>query len=361
MRRRNVPAAGLLLCAAAALCGYLWWSGGEPEAEEPGPPEIDVGAPAVAAIAPREESNAASDTLELRLKPGERFPLRKTIEQTVTQTGPDGPIHSQTTLKLLLAIRVEEVRPDGAKRMRVDYQRVEYAQDIAGERLQYDSAGPPSPVPLETAAYHGMVDNGFSFWLGPDNRIEQIDDFAGFLQRCVEDVPEAQRREVMARLMSVSGDEGIANFVDDSIGLLPADGSEIRPGAHWTRRREVLRPVPIYLTTTCILKELDEKAATIDIAGTIAPSATYGPSDQPSAGLQLTVTGGRSAGTCTIDRASGLPTRSRIQRDFDMVVHLPGGEKVEQKKRTVTTIEVYSPQGDARAAELPASAPGTRN
>ena len=42
-----------------------------------------------------------------------------------------------------------------------------------------------------------------------------------------------------------------------------------------------------------------------------------------------------------IDRASGLPLMSRVQRQMDMTVEMPGQRPFEQKKIIVTTIESF--------------------
>lgn len=344
MRRPGRAFFWLLTAVAAASGGYVWWDHLRSTADEKLEAELKPDTGSTLKPAP---PTPRKEELRLQLKAGELFPLVKTIEETITQQTEDGPLRSITRIQLVLSLRVEEVHPD-RKRLRVDYRRVRFEQDLAGEKLLYDSAAPPAVIPPQVQAYHGLVNNGFSFWIGPDNRILQLEDFAGFLERCMAHVPPDQRRAVMNRFLKTSGDEGVANFVDDSIGLLPYQNRAVKVGDHWSRQRRVLRPVPLFLTQTCTLKRLQGNLAEIEIRGEIAPTATYGPAEQPQGGLQLTVRGGKTVGLCRIRTATGLPERSEINHLYDLVVRYPDGRRFNQTKKTRTVIEVFSPQGQPK-------------
>jgi hypothetical protein len=250
--------------------------------------------------------------------------------------------------------------------------------------MEYDSAHPPRVLPAEVQAYHGLVDNGFDFWLGPDNRVLKIDGFDEFLKRCVAHVPPALRQSVLTRFVKTTGEEGVANFIDDSIGLLPYGRGPVKAGDHWTRNRQVLRPVPLAMTQKCTLKKLGNEFAEIEITGEIVPSggdrrsevggrrseklpnsADFRPpisdlrppiSDlrlPPSAfHLKLTVTGGTTVGSCRIRRKSGLPEHSEIHRTYNMIVSDAAGRKFEQTKEARTVIEVFPQQGAPKTISM---------
>ena len=298
------------------------------------------------------EVRPASGALDLNLAVGDRFPLLKTVEQTLTQQTPTGPTLSRSTLELLLAIEVEEIR-DGNTRLGVQYHRVRYEQDIAGERFEYDSDAPPHALPAELQVYAGLIDNGFSFWIRPDNQIIELVGFNEFLARFVRMVPPDQQQTVVTRLAETSGEEGIANFVDESIGLLPTHSETgsgpVSVGDAWTRQREVARPVPLYISHNCTLRQLSDTTAEIDIAGSISTSTTYGPAAGDTQGAHVTVRGGHIIGSCTIDLHSGLPIKSHTQRNLEMSVQLADGTSFEQQKQVVTSIRAF-PQEDSMPA-----------
>lgn len=348
----------MLLAVGSAAGGYVWWDHARNAAAES--LEDDLGAKA-ANVAPV-PATPLKARLNLDLKAGDVFPLVKTVTETIEQQTGKGVVRSWTQVEFTLAIRVNAVA-EGRKRLRVDYRRVRYRQDLAGEKLDFDTDDPPRAIPDAVQPYRGLVGNGFDFWIGPDNRIQQVEDFEGFLRRCVAHVPAAGRAAVMTRFIETTGDDRVANFIDDSIGLLPYEKEPVQEGHTWKRARRVQRPVPLSLTQTCTLNKLNERFADVGITGEIFPSTAVGPSDQPAHGLQLIVTGGRTEGSCRIRRKTGLPEHSQIRRTYDMIVRFPNGRRFAQTKKVTTEIRVYTQQGapkSIRFASAKRSARGKR-
>lgn len=341
MQKQGRALVWLIVAVAAASGGYIWWDHSRSDADAGLEDELSKQDPQLQPLPP---TPAKPQPLKLQLAAGESFPLIKTIDEKIVQKTARGNITSHTKVQLVLAIQVKEVR-DKETTLRVDYRRVVFEQDIAGEKVRYDSDNPPRVLPLEVQAYAGLVHNGFDFTIGPDNRIRELKDFPRFVNRCVRHVPVAQRNAVMAKFMETSSDEGVANFVDDSIGLLPFHEKSVKVGDTWQRDRTVQRPVPLRLSQKCELKKIGPKRAEVVITGAVSPSSTYGPGGQPHGGLQVTVRSGRLYGTCRIHSKTGLPEHSDIERNYDMIVRYPDGRQFAQTKTSRTTIEVFQQQG----------------
>ncbi|WP_299460731.1 DUF6263 family protein [uncultured Gimesia sp.] len=292
------------------------------------------------------------EVLELNLSVNQRFPMIKTVEQTLSQASAAGISHSKSKLELILALTVEEIQEDGRKRFKVLYTRVKYSHNIAGEQVEYDSNLENGPVPPEVQAYQRLVKNGFSFWIGPDNKIIELVGFDEFIQRCLQNTAPDQRETVLAKISESSGDDGIANFIDDSIGLLPYNidenhkGGAIRVGETWLTTRRLTQPIPMVLKTEYTLRELNDKTATINIAGDIAASKINSPMNQTGNSVQLHIRGGKTFGTCLIDRKTGLPLESKIDRFLETTVKLVSGKEFEQQKHIITTIKAFPHQED---------------
>ena len=62
--------------------------------------------------------------------------------------------------------------------------------------------------------------------IGRSNNIEALIGYDLFLQRCVTGVSHDRRQTFMNEVAVRCGDEGVAGFIPDTIGLLPFD-----PGA----------------------------------------------------------------------------------------------------------------------------------
>ncbi len=87
-------------------------------------------------------SETPSAYLGLNLKPGDQFPLRKVVQQELTQNTVNGtPQQNYSRLELLMAIHVREKLDDRIK-LSVRYDRVKYQHQIADEHVEFDSTQP---------------------------------------------------------------------------------------------------------------------------------------------------------------------------------------------------------------------------
>jgi hypothetical protein len=283
------------------------------------------------------------EKLELHLQQGDRFPLVKTVEQTLIQQSEISPAMARTKLELTMIITVEDAKAD-AILLGVRYNRVSYQHDINGQVLSYDSASHQGEIPWDAIPYAGMVENGFSFWLGRNNSIRELVGYKDFLERCVANVPLSRRETLLSEISNRFGDDGVANFVDDTIGLLPYDNTvdeaaatRVMPGDLWTRERRLMQPVPIHLTSTYRLASLDKESAEIEITGRIAAGEAGAPSDVG----RLRIIGGQSLGRCIVDRPTGLPLQMNLSRFIKMQLTTSDNQNVIQEKQIETTIRTF--------------------
>ena len=304
------------------------------------------------------QSSARGERLELRLQKGDRFPLVKTVHQTLNQRSELAPALAETRLELTLVITVEEVRDD-AILLGVRYSRVNYAHDVAGQQLAYDSSTHAGAVPWDALPYAGMINNGFSFWLGRDNSIREMVGYKEFLERCVAEVPLERRETLLSEISNRFGDDGVANFVDDSIGLLPYNttvdpdaATRVLPGDVWTRERRLMQPVPVQLTSTYRLTDINDTTAEIDITGRIAS----GEAAAFNTAGRLRISGGHSLGRCIVDRATGLPLEMNLTRYITMKLTTADEKEVVQEKTIVTTIRAF-PETRGPVTAAPVSTP----
>ena len=295
------------------------------------------------------------EKLELHLQQGDRFPLVKTVEQTLIQKSDIAPAMARTKLELTMIITVDDVQTD-AILLGVRYNRVAYQHDINGQLLSYDSASHQGDIPWDAIPYAGMVNNGFSFWLGRNNSIRELVGYKEFLERCVANVPLSRRSTLLSEISNRFGDDGVANFVDDSIGLLPYDNTvdeaaatRVMPGDLWTRERRLMQPVPIHLTSTYRLAALNNETAEIEITGRVAAGEAGAPSDIG----RLRIIGGQSLGRCIVDRPTGLPLEMNLSRFIKMQLTTSDNQNVIQEKQIETTIRTFPQMRGATVEHQP--------
>jgi len=290
-------------------------------------------------------NDSTSAEFRLNLTQGDRFPLRKVVQQELVQETVSGtPTRNFSQLELMMAITVLEKQMERTK-LGVRYSRVKYLHDIADEHVEFDSAAPETGDFAGVQAYRDMINDGFAFWIGADNQIVEVEGLADFVNRCLRNIPAEKRQDVVLGIEAGSGESGIANFVDNTIGLLPY-GKRTSPGDSWERQQQISRPVPMHISNTYTLKELTRGLAVIDIRGSISPSTMLSPA-QGENSVNVTVNGGSTLGSCTIFRDTGLPKESRVDRIVDMTVVMDNSISFRQTKRVTTQVESF-PATNAR-------------
>lgn len=346
---------GLLMCVAG--CNGTWPGGSaDSELSEDEFAELADGETST-------ELGSATSTpttdLALHLRVGDRFPLQKSIEQRLLQKVSRDVTAGHSRVDLLLAMTVEEVQQANV-RFGVRYQRVSFAQEVAGERVEYNSANPTGSVPPEAELYASLVGNGFSFWVGADRKVREVIGYEAFAQQCLAAIDPSRRAAIEPQFAALNGPDGVANFVDDSLGLLPSTGTgpgALQVGSRWTLSpRQVDESIPTAIATNCLLKELTDKTAEINLYSNIPATIV----EDATRGVRVTVSGGRCLGSCVVDLKTGLPVSSRVERSLDMLVELPDGSRIPQQKSTITTVSTFldaSAPRTAMSADLGSGAP----
>ena len=295
--------------------------------------------------------------LELKLKVGDRFPLMKTVEQRLTQKDNAGVNVNTSKTEMMMSLVVDEVQADGRKKLTVRYHRVQYDQDIRGQRISYSSDRSTEPVPTEALLYAGLANNGFAFWLGVNNKIVELIDFNDFLKRCLHSVPPQHIAAVQQQLETMKTEDGIANFIDESIGLLPYSEDPLHPavavkeGTSWDLEpRQTEQPIPTRTTMKCTLKDLSTNSAEIVLLGRIAGPGSVVTMRGTDGDMRIFVRGGQCEGTVQVDRQTGLPTRSQMKRYLEMMIEMPDGQRIQQSKETLSTITSFLNQSQKPSA-----------
>ncbi len=308
----------------------------------------------------RSDSPMRKGAVESRFRIGEKFPFSKTVEHRLTQNDTEGTHVSGSRAEITMSLTIEKVLADGRKQISSRYHQIRYEQNIQGNRIVYSSDQPAEQVPTEALLYSGLVNNGFSFWIGPDNKVIDVVDFHDFLQRCLRNVPHQHQAVLQRQLESAKGEGYITSFIDDSIGLLPYESNLTEPdiaietGAVWELEPQSCEtPIPMVTNTRCVLNERSTDSAEVSLTGRISGSSNPFTIQNPDGDFKVLVKGGHSSGTCRFDRRTGLPTDSRIQRSVEFVMELPDGQRIQQTKVTQSIFSaiVESPQKPAYGSE----------
>ena len=285
------------------------------------------------------------------LKVGDRFPFLKTMEHQLTQIDEGVTQVSSSRTDIHFSLIVEIVATDGRKRLLVEFQNVQHEQSLLNQRITYSSDKPNVPVPTAALLYAGLVNNGFSFWIGSDNQVLEIVDYPDFLRRCLRNVPQADVGPLQQQLDQIDPAGAVGSFVDESLGLFAAyqgrnqDRREAKKGATWELEPQRFEaPVPMSIHTRCLLKEISPDDAHILLTGKIEASEVPSLIRDDGCILKIFVRGGHTSGSCRIHPQTGIPAQSEIQRTLDLIVEMEDGHQIQQTKDARSSLASIPPR-----------------
>ena len=280
----------------------------------------------------------------VRFQVGDQFPFTKTIRQNVVQATTDlntqttDQLTAETSLQLALSLSVLSASHHGYT-LQVMYHRVQYSQDMNGQKQTFDSATPSSngtanhQVPPGIEPYVGMVGGGFRFVLTSQNQITAIDGLDAFLDQCVSATPFEQRVNLRAALQQKFQTAAIAELIDESIGLLPYGSTSSKAGDVWVTDRYLQQESPIRMQNTYRLLAMSGEAAEVGFTGRI----------ESAADANMMISAGRTAGTCLVNFATGLPMRSKRMSYLKIVSQPTPRQTVEVIKQIESTFTSQKP------------------
>lgn len=294
----------------------------------------------------REPAPPRQANISPRFVRGETFPAVRTVTQNLVQTSPDGTTTGTSRLEANVILAVDETRDDGRSRLGVQFERIRYARELAGDRFEFDSQNPVANLPSDAMPYHGLAGNRFALWVGHDNQILELVGFPNFLERSLRGLPPEGKSAVADRFENLPPAELVSEFLDESVGLLRDDSatrgasaSIVKLGASWTRTRTVPLPVPHHVQSRYTIVACNDPMAEIEILGTI--TAANEAVTTPAVVIQR----GHLFGRSRIDRRTGLPIDSQIEQQLEMYLPTAEGKRIEQQKRVVSTFRVALPAG----------------
>jgi len=311
--------------------------------------------------------------LRLRLSVGDRFPLIKSVRQSVQQQSAVGAAQADTELELHLVLTVKEITETSVM-LDVWYSRVKFTQDGQGRRTVYDSMQPPRRLPYAAVPFSGLTGNGYAVRIGRDNQIQELIGHDEFMARCMARVPEDRRQTLMNEIAVRFGDEGVAGFIPDTLGLLPFDAkaklelaSCVQEGDSWKYERHMMQPVPVNLKSTCRVVRTSNSRVEIDIAGRVTRGKTYSGGKTKAQGA-VSILGGTTSGVCIVDRRSGLPVDVKRTEILQIMVAAADGSEIRQDKRIDTQVRMFPEErgpvvqaADSNSGVVPVAAEAPQN
>jgi hypothetical protein len=306
--------------------------------------------------------NPPSDT---RLHPGDRFGFSRRLTTVLTQPGSSEAYETRALSHLEMTIVFEgfsippslidadarvNARPGEppARQFQLGFLRCRQIHEFPdGTREVFDSLNSPQTPTQGIVGCHGLMGNGFRFWLSERGELLAVDDFAGFLDRCSEAVPDSRGRLQFRRdLEETWGREDPTQLLHDWIGLIPVRGQEV--GQRWVESRPISRADRLQSSTEYSLVQQGERQQTLEWAGRQTSRGTPQVDDD----IEIRSLGADWHGSAGIEIGSQLCLDLLETQQSRMAVRTPTGREFTQSRTTTLRIERL-PLSQADSAPTP--------
>ena len=295
----------------------------------------------------------ASDKLELRLrlKKGDAYRLKLTVDQHVEQGagettggearkprgGADGgssspPLKAQTIDQVLTVgytMTVEDVDADGAMTVTTTYDSVALRQKGPAGVVEFDSANPPKQLAPAARAFAVLPGLSFRMTLAPAGTVKSVEGVNEMLAEVVRrlSLPEgAERRNVQKVLSEQFGDAAMKQNMQDLFALYPP--RPVAVGETWDHKLVVSRGFPVVIEGAYTLKGRAGGVAEIALKDKLSPNATAGPVDLGTGKMTYELSG-EQRGTAKVDEATGWTQSLVTEQDVSGTIRFQTGGNTE--------------------------------
>lgn len=244
--------------------------------------------------------------LRLRLKEGQTYRVKTTVEQKINQTGGGGKQQAtEQSFAVTYAMAVGGVGADGDMKVATKYEAVRFRQKGPAGAVEYDSAKEPKQVPQAARPFAALVGLGFTSTITPGGKVTAVEGmgamFDGMLKK-LDLPPGAQRDTVRKVLAEQFGEEAMKQNLQNLFAIYPDD--PVAVGDSWRRRVVVSKGFPVVIDATYTLKGRDAGVATVEVKASLSPNESAGPVELGTGKMSYDLEGELS-GTARVDEATG--------------------------------------------------------
>jgi hypothetical protein len=268
----------------------------------------------------------AQDKLELRLrlKKGDVYHFRLTVEQHVVQTPaapapagagqrkaapPAPPQAIDQTLGIGYTMSVDAVGPDGAMTLSTRYDSVLFRKKGPAGAIEYDSANPPPAVPPSAKPFSVLPGLGFRMTLTPDGTVRAVEGldemFAEMVKRL--ELPDGPAKASMLKALTEQfGEAAMKQNLQNLFALYPP--APVAVGEKWERKVVVSKGFPLVIQNAFTLKGRSGGVAEVAIDARLLPNPDAAPVEMGTGRMSYALSG-EQHGSAKVDEATGW-TRS---------------------------------------------------
>lgn len=267
--------------------------------------------------------------LRLRLKKGQVYRVKVTMDQDITQKlpaqlgGQEQKI--EQAMGMTYSFKVKDVDGDGGMSCEVTYEAMQYKMKAPMVNLEYDSEDPPEDVPMMARGFAAMVGQSFQAKFTPLGKASELTGLEKIFDRVLEkmELPEGpMRKNIEKQLKTQFGDEAMKHTMQRLTGLLFPEKA-VGVGDSWEETVNVTRPLALAMEQTMTLRKREAGVATVDVETKVSPC----PDAEPMKMGTITVSyelKGTQTGTVTIDESTGWTTGGKLKQNLKGTMVMTG-------------------------------------
>lgn len=298
------------------------------------------------------EEVPATSVFDTRLQPGERFGFSRRLNTVLTQPGEGDSMSTRATSHLEMFLVFEgfsipptlieaeaglavRTRASPARQFQLGFARCRQITEFPdGNREVFDSLQSAQTPTRGIVGCHGLMGNGFRFWLSERGELLAVDDFPGFLDRCSEAVAEdGTRRRFRRDLEETWGSENPVQLLHDWIGVIPIRVQQV--GERWVESRPISSFERQQSSTEYSLVQQEERQQTVEWAGRQTSRGV----PRVDREIEVRSLGGDWHGSARIETRSQLCADLLETHQSRMSVRTASGREFIQTRTTTLRIE----------------------
>ena len=292
---------------------------------------------ACASLGPAASAQAA-ETLELRLRlrKGDVYRLKLTVDQKIVHTPPaatpggDGaPVRAeapppkpgapQSTEQMMAVgytMSVLDVDAEGAMTVETKYDSVLFRQKGPAGVVEFDSANPPKQPPPLARAFAVLPGLRFRMTLAPAGGVKSLQGLAEMSAEMVRrlDLPEGPARSNVQKVLSDHfGEAAMRDNMQNLFALYPP--GPVKVGESWERKVVVARGFPAVLDHTYTLKSRTAGVAEVAVNAKLSPNTEAAPVELGTGRTTYDLSG-EQRGTARVAEATGWTESLETEQDL---------------------------------------------
>lgn len=289
-------------------------------------------------------TSAQDDKLELRLrlKQGETYRLKTTVEQRITGEAGSQQAATDQTFAVGYALTVQNVDGAGNMRIATKYESILFRQKGPTGAIEYDSQNPPKQVPQSARPFAALTGLGFTATMTPAGQIIAVEGLDAMLTEMVNnlELPEGPAKAAVQETLGQQfGEDTMKQNLRGMFALYPE--TPVAVGESWQRKTAVSKGFPVLIEGVYTLEGRAGGVARVAIKATLSPNDAAGPVDLGTGRMSYDLKGEQS-GFAEIDEATGWTRSIAINQLITGTLRFQGAGGVPELTKPVTIHEIVT-------------------